>query len=89
MRYAQAPGLEVERDGEQVLVTIANGTWLVLQGTAAVVWDHLESPRSLDELSDYINNLFSGQPQQVASDLEDFVADLVSRGIVVVGNETT
>ena len=54
-----------------------------LVGSAAAVWDLLESPRTLDELLDDLAGTFTAEPRQLRRDVEALLVRLQTLGAVV------
>ncbi len=89
-RYVRAPGV-VARPvaGELVLVSTAPvsaggraGEFYVLNESAELLWNHLESGASVDELERALVDVFDVPADQAAADVEQFVGALRDCGIV-------
>ncbi len=51
---------------------------------AAFIWDHLDGTRSLKDLSALVTEEFDVEPRQAREDLEQFLAQLISTGLITV-----
>jgi hypothetical protein len=55
-----------------------------LTGTAASVWDELEVPRSVREVTESLCEEFASPPEVVGPDVEALLQDLLRRGCLEV-----
>ena len=66
-----------------VVYSRVNQTSLVLNPTGSEVWSHLEQPHSTEQLVDLFAQKYpSEQTNHIASDIENYVQDLVHHGVV-------
>lgn len=84
--YERSVHLEVERDGERIFVQPHDERqhWIVLEGSAAGVWDALEAPAAPAEVATRLAERYAGDPAQMTHDLEAVLAEWAQRGLVVV-----
>jgi hypothetical protein len=68
--------------GEVLLASSAGGDIDRLEGSAAVVWDLLEDPRTLADLIARLGHVYREPNEEIRSDLEPLLRDLVERGWV-------
>ena len=74
--------------GEMLLVPI-RGTLadlqrvFVLEGAGEFIWDQLDGARTLDQIRKAMATEFEVAPEQAARDLEEFIAELRQRELIV------
>jgi len=79
-RYSRNPSVELApmRD-ECVLFNPKNNKFCLLNRTAALLWERLESPKTVEELAGELENHFSGvQHDQAVTDVQSVFRDLVA-----------
>ncbi|MEO7865278.1 MAG: PqqD family protein, partial [Sphingomicrobium sp.] len=69
-------------DDEIVIMRLDNGEFFALSGTAAAAWCLIDGKRDRDALSAELFNQFAGDPQVIASDLDDFLVRLTESGLL-------
>ena len=74
--------------GEVLLASPSGGDVDHLQGTASVVWDLLDEPRSLDDLVDGLADAYRTPRSRVSHDVEALIGDLIARGWVLAVADT-
>ena len=83
-RVVRAPGSLWRRIGDGVIVTVAGSeAFDRLTPTGAVVWLLLDRPRTPDEIAERVAQLYGIAVQDVRSDVEALLDDLVARGLAV------
>ncbi|TDC44694.1 PqqD family protein [Actinomadura sp. KC345] len=80
--YAPAGGVECNDLGEQMLLTTPSGKYLVLEGTAVVLWRLIDGSRTLDDLAAACGREYEGDPAQIRRDLAEVLDDWAGRGLV-------
>ena len=73
--------LSAEIGGEAVMMSIENGAYFGLNPIATRIWDLIEKPSSIAELVQAITDEYEVSGEQAAADVQEFVADMVTRGI--------
>ena len=83
-RYARNPKIEAApMKGECVLFNPANNKFCLLNGTAALLWEKLESAKSADELAlELERNFRDVDPARARQDAAAAMQDLVEVGCV-------
>lgn len=76
--------MSCELDGEIVIMSIDNGCYYNLNGTASRVWDLLETGLTLDELCGKLVEDYDLSPSDCVADVADLLADLRRFGLVDV-----
>lgn len=71
-----------EIDGEAVLVDPVRGRMLVLNDTGLFLWQALESPHDLAQLSAALCEAFDVEGAQAGRDVAAFVGSLTERNLV-------
>jgi hypothetical protein len=87
-KYTRANGVDIAPMKDQmVLFNPHSNQFCVLNRTAAIVWELLETPRSIDEISIKLVENFSNAPSQtVVGDVRAMLADLEKTACVAVVN---
>lgn len=69
-------------DGEMVMMSVKRGEYYGLNEVGARIWALLEQPLSTIELSERLCAEYEISPAQCQADVEPFIAELLSRGIL-------
>lgn len=72
-------------DGESVLLDVESGRYFGLNRTAAAIWELLDEAKTLDELVAALCATHDVSPEDCRRDVEELLALLRERGIVVAG----
>lgn len=80
--FTHAGDVESNDLGEQVLLTTPSGGYLVLEGSAVLLWRLIDGARSLDDLVAACLEEYEGDAAQVRRDLADVLGDWAGRGLV-------
>lgn len=72
-------------DGEAVLLDFNSGHYFGLNAVGTRVWTLIASGASVADAAAAVAAEFDAAPGEVARDVEDLVADLVARGLLVTG----
>ena len=81
--YVRRPDLRaVEMDGELVMMGQDQGEYYSLRDVAASLWNHLEQPRTVAELSDLVAAEYAIEPSACRADIEAFLAELTAKDLV-------
>ena len=75
--------------GETLLVPVRRGVadlacLFSFNGVGSTVWEALEKPRTVDELVDLIEGAYEVTPQKARADLEVFLDEAQTAGVVQV-----
>lgn len=82
-RFRQSPTVITRRIGGEICALVPPAQDLhSLSGSALVLWDLLEVPRALPDLVKIASSFYSLEPGQIASDIDPWVDDLISKGLV-------
>ena len=79
-------GAEDVAPGEPVLMLSFEHDLYELNSAGAVLWDALESPRSIPELEGLLATFFGISADQAASDVDTFVTELRSAGLIRISS---
>ena len=74
---------ETDIDGEIVIMRLDNGEFFALSGTAAATWRLIDGQRGQAALIAALADEFPADREQIAADVEAFVAQLESIGLLV------
>jgi hypothetical protein len=77
--------LSRELDGEVLVLDLKTSLYFGMTGTAARIWQLLEAGQAEDDIIQTLVREYNAEPQTIAADVESFVADLISRGLVTRG----
>jgi hypothetical protein len=73
--------------GETILFNAQTNTFCVLNASAAVVWNELETPKGVDTLASRICETFGGVTvEQAQRDVENALKEFASLSLVVTQN---
>jgi len=73
--------------GETILFNSQTNTFCVLNASAAVVWNQLETPQETDALADSLCRAFDGvSAEQARRDVEAALKEFASLSLVVTQN---
>jgi hypothetical protein len=82
--WARDPGLPFQRmDEDAIVINPQTREVHLLNGTAARIWELLETPLSIDDLVGALGSEFDAEPAALRSEVETFVADLRGKGLLV------
>lgn len=73
--------LSAEIGGEAVMMSIEKGAYFGLNPIATRIWDLIDQPRSIAELIETITAEYEVSDEQCAADVQEFVADMIKRGL--------
>ena len=73
--------ISAEIGGEAIMMSIEKGAYFGLNPVATRIWDLLEQPKTIAELVQAITDEYDVSVEQAAADVQEFVADMIERGI--------
>jgi hypothetical protein len=73
--------ISAEIGGEAVMMSIEKGAYFGLNPIATRIWDLIEKPQSIAGLIAVITEEYDVSEEQCAADVQEFVADMMARGI--------
>jgi hypothetical protein len=73
-------------EDEVVLVNLENGNYYTLDGVGAMVWSHLQTAPTLDELVATVSIHYEGVPEEIAAGLNQLLESMVVEGVLVKGS---
>jgi pyrroloquinoline quinone biosynthesis protein D len=71
-------------DDEAVIVLPDEGTVEILNETGALIWQLSDGRRSVENIASLVASEFEVSDEEARSDVETFVNELVSKGIMVL-----
>ena len=84
-RIARAPDiLPAEIDGELLLMSIEEGRYVGLAGTARQIWDLIEPPCTFGALCDGLRERYSATPGRIDADALTFVGKLAKQKLIIL-----
>lgn len=82
-RFRQSPtALHRDLDDELIVAVPDRPDFNSLTGSARVVWDLLDAPRTPTDLVALASALYERSPHSIAPDVGALLADLIERGLV-------
>ena len=82
--WTRDPGLPFQRmDEDAIVINPQTREVHLLNGTAARIWELLETPLSINDLVSALGNEFDAEPAALRREVETFVADLGDKGLLV------
>lgn len=73
--------LSAEIGGEAVMMSIEKGAYFGLNPIATRIWDLIDQPQTIAELIAVITEEYDVSDEQCAADVQEFVADMIAKGI--------
>ena len=73
-----------ELAGESVILNLKTGLYYGLNEVGATIWDHIQSPKTFQEICDVIVAEYDVTPEGCASDIQDLLADMISANLIIV-----
>lgn len=84
MILAQNEGWLVSNVADEILMlNIERGEYVGLNASGAIIWELLESPKSVEQLIDGLVEQFDVGRELAKQDIDSFLEDAFKRGIVV------
>lgn len=71
-------------DHETVIMSLDTGRFHVIAAASAVIWEQLDSPRTLGQLVTGLAARYDVGLEQCRDDVEEFVASLADRKLVTI-----
>ncbi len=82
-RLRRSPeALATQVDGDIMMLVLSTGMYHSLSGVAARIWEVLETPSTLEEISARIPEENGVSPDQCRADTQAFLQDLLRAGLV-------
>ena len=74
-------------DDEVVMLNIKHEEYLNLNGHASYIWQQLETPLSLSELTDHLCSAYNVEKKVCIKDTLEFITELVEKDIIQIIHE--
>lgn len=81
--------VETEVADQTMMMNIEKGKYYALEGTAKLIWGHLESPTKVEDLVAKMVETYDVEPDQCRSDVLSFLGDLMENDLVVAETAST
>lgn len=75
--------VEAEMAGQTVMMSIAQGKYFALEGTARRIWELLVEPASVGQIVEWLVEEYEVDRERCAAEVEVFVRQLIENGLVV------
>lgn len=72
---------------ETVLLDLENGEYFAVDGTGKRIWESLTAGKTLGQIADLLVEEFAVDPSVAFADLEEFVAELTSRRLIILAGQ--
>jgi|SRR5687767_2196970 hypothetical protein len=69
---------------EVIILGLDDSMYYGLSGAGARIWELLQTPRTIGEIAQTITEEFDADRARVEADLDPLLADLASRGLIVI-----
>lgn len=76
---------ETEIDDEVVLMDMTNGDFFSIKDTGLAIWNLIDGSRGRDALLASLAETYSVPPDEIAPDVDDFLAQVQAAGFVAAG----
>jgi hypothetical protein len=77
--------VETAIDDETVVMSLQSGDFFSLRGSAAAIWELLDGTRDRAAICAQLALEHTAQPDDIARDVDAFLNDLVSAGLIAAG----
>ncbi|MFM7190360.1 MAG: PqqD family peptide modification chaperone [Microcystaceae cyanobacterium] len=67
---------------ETVMMDVDQGLYFGLEHVAKVIWDYLETPRTVADLSTYLSTTYEVDDQTLAIDLQAFLTEMTQHQLI-------
>lgn len=68
---------------QTMMMSVTQGKYYALEGTARRIWDHLGEPTTLEKLVDKLVTEYNITPDRCLDEVKVFIAELMDNGLVV------
>jgi hypothetical protein len=72
-----------EIDGEVVMMNIETGLYVSLNNTGKVIWDMLDTPKSIESLINLLVDTYKITHEQCTTDVVPFIEQMMQQEILV------
>ena len=79
--------IQNEIDGELVILNIETSEYFTLNKVGTVIWNYLNTQRTFSQIVDYLISEYNISKQQCEGEVQDFLNEMVTNGIIVHTNE--
>ncbi len=82
-RFVRNPDLvSADMDGDLVMMSIENGEYYGIGGVGSRIWELLEQPVSLGQITETITSEFDVEADRCRADAIDFAKKLIELGLI-------
>ena len=78
--------LASDLDGEKVMMSIEKGEYYGLGKTGTFIWDNIENPIKIIDLTDMIIEKYNVDKNQCFKDIVPFITDLIEKELIIATN---
>lgn len=71
-------------NGETVMMSIERGNYYGMNSTGNLIWNFLESEKSVNEIVDFLKNKFSLNEDILQNDVYPFIKQLIDEKVVLL-----
>jgi hypothetical protein len=83
MHYMRSPLVLSRRVGQEWLLALPNRDEIdIVSGTAGTVWELLETPATVADLSKALSEIYESSSEAIAAEVSDFVGVLSERRLL-------
>ena len=73
-------------DGETIVIDLTTGTYYSLRGSGSTIWNAVASGASHDAIVGHLEDVYDGQPAEIAEAAEAFLSQLEAEQLIAPGN---
>jgi hypothetical protein len=75
-------------DGEAIIINLANGVYYSMDKVGGLIWDLVQAEHNLEEIIVAVTHRYDVSREQVQSDLEQLVDELLRENLVALSENT-
>lgn len=78
-----------ELDGESVILNMADGVYYGLNAVGHRIWEFIQQPRRLNEITAALEAEFEVETEQCRADVVELLSQLAEKGLVTIDDSPT
>jgi hypothetical protein len=73
-----------DMDGEIIILNTESGKYFSTEKTGAIIWEMFSNGYTIDEVINALSNLFSSQEEEIKKDINVFLSQVITEGLLKV-----
>ena len=69
-------------EDEYIVVNLKTGSYYSLNRGGSVIWDALAIPATIDEITNYVSRVYSGEPDVLREQIANFLGEMETEALV-------